>query len=232
MAVAQAAWTTGAFVASGTSVTSGSATLTSGSYGIAYISFDSASASTPTVTSVTDSASGTWVQIGTTVYSATFGTGKPAVAVYIRTTIGTGTAITVTANFSSSTGTKSIATQQFSGTAGLRSGITSLLSTSTPGALTTPTSSAIGDMYLTVMGVNDTTPSGWSGWTAASNTVTTSTNENVYMWYLAASSVATATTGTGNQTGNTATSVQVAFVLYAGTPASTNVESWGTLSIN
>jgi hypothetical protein len=233
MAVAQAAWTAaGTSSTSGTTVSTATAVLTSGNFGIAFVAFDTLTASTPTV-SITDNASGSWTQIGTTVRSATFGTGKPSNAIFIRTTVGTGSTMTVTATFSSAITYKVITTRQFSGTAGSVSGITSVLGTSTPPALTTPSATASGDMYVTHLAVNDTSPSGWSGWTAASTGTIGSnpTAESSYTFIRAATASGTTTTGSGNQTGNTATSVEVAFVVFQGV-VSTSVESWGILSIN
>jgi hypothetical protein len=53
--------------------------------------------------------------------------------------------------------------------------------------------------------------------------------EAVYAYYKAATSIATATTGTGRQSSNSANIAQAGFVLYAGTPT-TNIDSWGMLS--
>jgi len=238
MAVAQAAWTAAAVSStSGTALgPTASATLTTGNFGICYVAFDTlAGLVTPTVI-ISDSGGGSWTQIGSYVRPTASGVGLPSLAIFIRTTLGTGTSMTVSATFSSAVQYKVLQTQQFSGTAGTYSSVTTSYaagSTSWP-TIVTPTSLAVGDMYIYAAGFNDTSPSTPSGWTVASNPGTTGSNpsmEAVYAYYKAATSVATATTGTGNQSGNSANVSQAGFVLYAGTPI-TSVESWGFLSIN
>ena len=239
MAVAQAAWTAAA-VSSTSGTTLGptaTAVLTTGNFGLAYVAFDTLTGlTTPTIT-ISDSAGGSWTQIGSYVRPTAAGVGLPSLAIFIRTTIGTGTSMTVSATLSSAVQYKVMQTQQFSGTSGTYSSLVTSYaagSTSWP-ALTTSTSNAVGDMYITVDGFNDTSPTAPSGWTVASNQGTTGSNpsmEAVYAYYKAATSIATATTGTGNQSANSANVDQAGFVLYAGTPAPTSVESWGFLSIN
>jgi hypothetical protein len=242
MAVAQAAWTAAAVNSSTSvnSITTTTAALNSNSFGIAYVAFDTISGLvTPTIT-MSDSAGGSWTQIGSYVRPTAAGVGLPSLGIFIRTTLGTGSSMTVTATVSGAGPTyiqyKVLQTQQFSGTAGTYSSVTTSYaagSTSWP-TIVTPTSLAVGDMYLYAAGFNDTSPTTPSGWTVASNPGTTGSNpsmEAVYAYYKAATSVATATTGTGNQSGNSANVSQAGFVLYAGTPI-TSVESWGFLSIN
>lgn len=243
MAIAQAAWTAAAVNSSTTvnSITTATGVLNSGSYGFAYVTTDTlAGLVTPTVT-ISDSAGGSWTQVGSYIRPTAAGVGLPSLSIWIRTTVGTGTSMTVTATVSGAASPyvqyKVLQTQQFSGTTGSYSSVTTSYaanSTSWP-AIVTPTSNAIGDMYIFVVGINDTNLTTPTGWTLASNPATTGSNpsmEAVTAYYKAATSIATATTGTGNQSGNSANIAQAGFVLYQTTPGVTSVESWGLLSIN
>lgn len=237
MAVAQAAFAAAVNSnTSGTSITTASAALTLNNTLFAYLSVGMTGSGTPTVT-MSDSAGGSWVQVGSTVQAATSGTGSVGVMIFKRTTYGTGASFTVTATFSAAVVCKVMQTQQFSGTAGSTSTITSATSTTaTIPNLTTPAATASGDMYVLAVGTADagTTLSGWTGWSNATNNATAGTTpsgETMNAKYRAATGAGTTTTGTGNQTANTANNTQVAFVLFQGTPI-TSVESWDILSIN
>ena len=213
----------GSVTGSASTLTTTSATLPTGAYAIATWA-GSQSAFAPTIA---DSAGGTWVAIQTPTAGANPQAGY---ATWIRTTVGTGTAFTVTASIASAR-SQSLAVTYWTGTNGTYSAVTTGTGTTAYPSVVTSTSNGVGDLFIGVgAGVNttSTTATASTGFTLAVSQAGTSPSFSCpsVEYQLATGSGQTKTASFTAVTGTTGTRVST-FVLRASSYPNTPFVGWG-----